>query len=261
MSEFRLGAAQTIPVAGDVTANVGEHLRLTELAASASPDVLLFPELSLTGYELALAPSLAFSENDDRLAPLVDAAVRLSMTLIVGAPVRLDGALHIGAFILTPRGTVDLYTKHHLGAFESARDNAGGPVPPPEERFFSPGNRNPRVRLKDRSGAVAVCADSQHRSHAQNAATAGATIYFSAQFAIPLHLGYKLSRLTESAVTHGMTIVFANFGGPTGGLAAAGSSGIWSSQAEPVVQLGGHGSGVAIAIEEPSGWRSESLTV
>jgi predicted amidohydrolase len=66
-----LAAAQTIPIRGDVDANVERHLRLVHIAAAEQAQVLVFPELSLTGYELDLAADLAFSQRDPRLTPLV----------------------------------------------------------------------------------------------------------------------------------------------------------------------------------------------
>jgi predicted amidohydrolase len=60
-------------VAGNVQANLDEHVRLADLAA-AEGAVVVFPELSLIGYELALARELAFSESDPRLYPLLDVA-------------------------------------------------------------------------------------------------------------------------------------------------------------------------------------------
>ncbi len=89
-----ISVAQTCPVKGNVNANLDEHLRLTELAASEGAQVVMFPELSLTGYEIALAEALAFSEHDPRLATLIDTAASHSLTLIVGAPVRIGARLH-----------------------------------------------------------------------------------------------------------------------------------------------------------------------
>jgi len=111
-----IAVAQTIPMRGDVNANLEQHVRLVHVAAEEQAEVLVFPELSLTGYELDLANDLAFSESDPRLASLVEMASSFSMTLIVGAPVRIRSRLHIGAFIISPDRTVGLYTKHHLGA-------------------------------------------------------------------------------------------------------------------------------------------------
>src|SRR4051812_44734227 len=97
-----IAVAQTCPVMGDVQANLDEHLSLARLAATEGAEVVVFPELSLTGYELALAHALAFSEGDPRLASLLDLAASQGTTLVVGAPVRVGSFFHIGAFILFP---------------------------------------------------------------------------------------------------------------------------------------------------------------
>src|SRR5262245_58920384 len=126
-----LAAAQTVPHRGDVDANLADHIRLIRAAADGQARVLVFPELSLTGYELDLADTLAFSERDPRLAPLIELAASYTMTLVVGAPVRIESRLHIGAFILSPDRSVDIYTKHLLGAFPPDA-NPDGIVPPAE---------------------------------------------------------------------------------------------------------------------------------
>ena len=241
-----IAVAQTVPVRGDIGANLEQHLRLIRVAQEAGAGLLLFPELSLTGYELDLAARLAFSPKDERLAPLVDAAASNAMILVAGAPVRLDGRLHIGAFIIQPDRTIGLYTKHHLGAF-SAGASADGVVPPAEAEFFHPGDRNPLVRFGESVAAVAVCADTGRPAHPQAAAARGATVYLASMFVIPSDFERETASLRRYAVEHSMLVAFANYGGPSGGLAAAGRSAIWSRRGELIAQLGPAGEGVAVA--------------
>ena len=121
MTDVRsIAVAQTCPIKGDVKANVDEHLRLSRIAASEGAQIVAFPELSLTGYELSLAHDVAFSEDDPRLSSLIKTSASSSMILIVGAPVRIGPRLYIGAFIIRPDQTTTLYTKHHLGAFSAS---------------------------------------------------------------------------------------------------------------------------------------------
>lgn len=105
-----MAGAQTVPIRGDVDANLSHHAELVRAAADLHVQILVFPELSLTGYEPALARELAFAEDDPRLAPVIALACEHRMTLVVGAPVRLGTRLHIGAFVIYPNGEVDLYT-------------------------------------------------------------------------------------------------------------------------------------------------------
>jgi predicted amidohydrolase len=255
-----LAAAQTLPRRGDVDANLAEHLRLARVAAEAGAALLVFPELSLTGYELDLAEKLAFAPRDPRLDPLVDAAMRFALTLVVGAPVRVDGRLHLGAFILAPDGSVGLYTKHHLGAFPASA-NPGGPVPPAEASVFAPGTLSSLVPLGGHRAAVAICADTGRASHPQQAAERGADTYLASMFVIPADLASDVRNLSTYAARHGMAVVLANFGGPSGGLPSAGSSAVWAPGGEVIAQLGPAGAGVVVACEDAGGWRGRALAL
>ena len=255
-----LAAAQTVPVRGDVAANLERHLRLVDLARGAGARLLVFPELSLTGYELDLAAELAFAEDDARLAPLVSAAVAGGITLVVGAPVRSGALLHLGAFILGPDGTLDLYTKHHLGAFPASA-SPDGVVPPPERSVFSPGDRNPLIRRNGHTAAVAVCADTGRSSHPRAAAERGADTYLASMFVIPADYAQDTANLSGYAVQHALAVVLANFGGPSGGLSSAGRSTIWSERGERLAQLEADGAGVVVAQETPAGGRASAIAL
>jgi predicted amidohydrolase len=255
-----LAAAQTVPKRGDTEANLQDHIRLIQAAAEGQARVLVFPELSLTGYELDLAADLAFAENDRRLTPLSELASACDMTVVVGAPVRIEARLYIGAFILSPDRSVDLYTKHRLGAFP-ADVNPGGIVPPAEATVFHPGNRNPLLQFDGNTAAVAVCADIGRPSHPQEAAERGVKNYLASMFVIPADFPKDIARLREYAKQHSMTVVFSNFGGPSGGLPSAGSSAIFSEKGELLVQLQTTGAGVAIAIEGKTGWRTKAVSI
>lgn len=68
-----------------IAANVQNHLRFVEAAAEQGVQWLVFPELSLTGYELAAMPSLLLHPEHVLLAPLREAAQRTGMAITVGA--------------------------------------------------------------------------------------------------------------------------------------------------------------------------------
>jgi predicted amidohydrolase len=245
-------------VRGSVEANVDQHVRLVHVAAEEQAQVLVFPELSLTGYELDLAEALAFSQGDPRLAPLIEVTSSCSMTLVVGAPIRIGSRLHIGAFIVSPDRTVGVYTKHYLGAFPTSA-SSDGIVPPAEATVFHPGDRNPLVPFGGNTAAVAVCADTRRPSHPQEAADRGARTYLASMFVIPSDLETDTANLRVYAARHSMTVVFANYGGPSGGLASGGGSAIWSERGELLAQLEAIGTGVAVGIEGHASWRAKTV--
>ena len=66
--------------------------------------------------------------------------------------------------------------------------------------------------------------------------------------------------LATHAARHGLTVVFANYGGPTGGLAAAGQSAVWADTGERLAHLGTSGRGVVVAVEDDDGgWRATTV--
>jgi predicted amidohydrolase len=261
MQSRSIAVAQTCPVKGDVHANVAEHTRLVRLAAAEGAQLVVFPELSLTGYELALAEGLAFSENDSRLSSLRELAASQGTTLIVGAPLRMGGLLYIGAFILGADRTIELYTKHRLGAFPPSAqcDSCDGTVPPAEATVFQPGDRNPLLRCGDAIAAVAVCADIGNPAHPRQAANLGANTYLASMFVIPSDFDDDIAKLSHYAEQHSMMTALANFGSPSGGLRSAGCSTIWSEAGELLVQLPVSGSGVAVVSEGPRGRHTRTV--
>lgn len=252
--------AQTCPKKGDRVSNRDEHLRLARIAAAEGADVVVFPELSLTGYELDLAAGLALAEADDFLFPIVEVARTGNVTMIAGAPVTVGTNLHIGAFIVSPNGSIDVYTKQHLGAFSEPASVDGDP-PPPEASVFQPGYRNPAVVIGELVGAVAVCADVGHDSHARRAAGRGANTYLASMFVIPSEFEEESRRLGGYAAAFAMTVAMANFGSPTGGLRAAGRSSIWGESGELLVELPAAGAGVAVATGTDGRWSARSFTI
>lgn len=259
MSRTRsLAAAQTIPAPGDLDANLDQHRELARVASAEGARIVVFPELSLTGYELELASELALSEDDPRLEPLVETARSSAIALIVGAPVRIGPRLHLGAFVLSPDRTVQLYTKRRLGAFPDDV-GGGGPVPPPESTVFEPGDREPLVEIGGERAAVAICAEAGRASHVTRVEGRGARAYLASSFVIPSDLEDDTARLRRCAELQSTPVVFSNFGGPSGGLPAAGRSAIWSGAGDLLARLEGSGKGVAVAVDRPDGWDAAAI--
>ena len=56
---LRVAIAQIEPVLGDLDANLDKHLEWIERAQEAEVDLIVFPELSLTGYDVGARATLA----------------------------------------------------------------------------------------------------------------------------------------------------------------------------------------------------------
>jgi predicted amidohydrolase len=254
----RLAAAQTVPIAGDVEANIAQHVELARAAGREQARVLVFPELSLTGYELELAPSLAFSSDDARLTPLIEVARAASVCLIAGAPVRLATGLHIAAFIIAADGSLSIHTKRQLGAF-SREDGDGRPLPPAESTIFTPGASAPLLALETHSAVLAICAESLQRWVMREAAQRGAQAYLTSHFSLPRDRAARLDGFARFAAHYRIPVVFANYGGVTAGLEASGGSAILSPAGERLCELPARGAGLSLAHEHEDGWRARTL--
>ncbi len=114
MPSFTIAAAQPSSVKGDIVANVQIHTDFVRIAAEHDVDVIVFPELSLTGYEPELAGDLILAPEDKRLHRLHELSRRLDLTIIAGAPVESGSEKpHIGTLIFSP-GQSFIYAKKHL---------------------------------------------------------------------------------------------------------------------------------------------------
>jgi len=147
-----LAAAQFNPRLGDLAANLERHLEAAAQAADAGASLVLFPELSLTGYALRdMVFEVALAADDARLAPLRDLSRRL--TIAVGLVERSPAGLYHNAQLVFAGGApVHVHRKVQLpnyGLFE-------------EGRFFAAGDR---IRAADTPAGrlgVQICNDWWH---------------------------------------------------------------------------------------------------
>ena len=168
MTRLRIALAQVNSTVGDLAGNAATVVDWTRRAADAGADLVVFPEMMLTGYpveDLALRDSFVQAS----MATLEATAQQLDGDGLGGIAVvtgylgqRPGGTLRAGepvssaqnAAALLYGGTVAVTTaKHHLpnyGVFD-------------EYRYFVPGNRLPVVRVPVQDGAVdvaiAICED------------------------------------------------------------------------------------------------------
>lgn len=126
--DCRLVVAQTNPTLGDLRANLEDHLQRIDAAIGAA-DLILFPELSLTGYFLRdQVDELGLTREDPRLAPLLERSKRISIAFgfVERSP---EGRLYNALGFLEDGRFLAIHRKVHLvsyGLFDEGRDFAPG---------------------------------------------------------------------------------------------------------------------------------------
>ena len=152
---------------GALDDNIARHRRTLETARLAGADLVVFPELGLTGYQLQdLAAEVAMAADDPRLLNLAAAADGLS-AIVSFVEEAADHRLFISAALLEEGEVRFVHRKLFLptyGLFD-------------ERRFFAAGDRLRIVdsRLGVRLG-IAVCEDFWHLAVPETLALDGAQI-------------------------------------------------------------------------------------
>ncbi|KTT40629.1 carbon-nitrogen hydrolase [Pseudomonas oryzihabitans] len=243
-ASLTLAAAQSASVPGDLATNLRTHLDFIAAAADAGVELLLFPELSLTGYEPSLAAELTLSPADARLLPLREACRETGLTAVVGAPIRAEAGLQIGALILGADGGCQVHTKQYLHPGES----------PP----FTAGAGGALLELGGLKGALAICADSNNPAHAEAARARGADVYLVSAVIGPSGYAADSAQLIGYAQRLGFPVLLANHGAPTGGYACVGRSAFWLADGRCLVAAPGTGQQLVIVRRHGTDWQGES---
>jgi NAD+ synthase (glutamine-hydrolysing) len=153
MAQLRIALAQVDTTVGDLDGNAGVVLDWSRRAADAGADLVMFPEMTLTGYP---PEDLVFRESfrsaslraRDELAVRLDAAGLGDLAVVVGYLDAAGGPRNAAALLHGGR-VAATYFKHHLpnyGVFD-------------EDRYFAPGDRFVVVRVRGVDVALTVCED------------------------------------------------------------------------------------------------------
>ena len=165
-----VGLAQIDSRLGDLDANLERHLAWIERAKAQGVDLLVFPELSLTGYRLLhLTTRVALTPGSPVLERLAEAA--RPMAVVAGFVEESDrGVLHNSAVLLSGSLSVNgprhIHRKLYLPSYGIFQEN----------RFFRPGQRLDLATLPWGRTGVLICEDLWHPELARRLAVAGARL-------------------------------------------------------------------------------------
>lgn len=242
MSGWNVAAAQSGSRPGDITWNIQHHFEFIRHAASLRVDLLLFPELSLTGYELPQMAELALSLDDPRLQPFADASVEHQMGISIGLPLISEDNVRLSAATFLPDGTRFAYSKRNLYG--------------EEKQIFVQGTTVPMFGHRRHNVVLAICADISVAQFAQDAARQGADLY--ATSVLVSEQGYQkdCEYLARWSQDYRMAVMMANHAWPTGDFESAGKSAFWGPDGRLVVQ-GGSGEQLIIARRSGNHWQGE----
>jgi predicted amidohydrolase len=222
-----LTVAQTHPHKGDILKNIKQHKRLIDLAVSYKADTIIFPELSLTGYEPELAKTLAMSADDNQLDCFQDISNDKNITIGVGIPLNTvhrtpleSEGITISMVIFRPHKSRQVYSKKYLHSSEMP--------------FFVDG-QNETTFIEGTKTALAICYELSVPQHAEDAAKNGAEYYIAS--VVEDTIDKAIGKLSATAAKHKMTVLMANAVGQTGAYLCDGKSSVWDNEGKLIGQL------------------------
>lgn len=167
MKRFRVALAQIKPTLGDLPRNLALHEKVCKEAIAEGADLLVFPELSLTGYFLKdLVPSMALTSDNPTFDRLKDLSRRIA--IVVGFVEERKGAFFHNAALFLDQGEIrHLHRKVYLptyGIFD-------------EQRYLAEGDRIRAFDTRFGRMALLICEDMWHPSAAYIASQGGAEIF------------------------------------------------------------------------------------
>jgi len=204
MKRLRIAVAQFNAHVGDLAGNAARILEFASRARDGGADVLLTPELGLSGYppeDLLMRPDFYRA-----CAEQLDAVARAAgLPIVIGYPEESAGKRYNAASLLAGGRVAATYRKHRLPNYEVFD----------EERYFAAGQGSCVIELNGVNCGLVICADVWESGATEAAAQAGAELMLTLN-ASPFHMNKQARRyevLRERVAATGMPVIYANLVG------------------------------------------------
>jgi NAD+ synthase (glutamine-hydrolysing) len=227
-SRVRVAIAQINCTVGDLEGNARRILDMARQAAAAGADLVLTPELSLTGYppeDLLLRRSF-YAASDRALADLAARLLQFSdLRVVVGHPLEREGQRFNAASVLHGGLVAGTYCKHDLPNYDVFD----------ERRYFTPDNRPLVIDVRGTRFGINICEDTWFPYAPECAASAGAEVLLVLN-ASPFHMGKQPQRyatMRANVSRFGMPLVYANLVGGQDELVFDGASFVLDAAGAP----------------------------
>ncbi|HEY9456892.1 MAG TPA: NAD+ synthase [Gaiella sp.] len=241
---MRIALAQLDVVVGDLDGNVEAIVAAVREAEGSGADLVVLPELAVTGYppeDLLLRPGFVKAARE-----AVEEVARActGTTALVGAPA-LDRDLANAAFVCAEGAVQGIYRKHFLpnyGVFD-------------EHRYFAPGRELLLLELGDVLLGPTICEDVwQPGPPATDLALAGATLIVNLS-ASPFHVGKAEDReemLVTRARDNAAYVAFCNLVGGQDELVFDGHSVVLDDEGEVIARAPGFEEALLVVDLDPT---------
>jgi predicted amidohydrolase len=229
---MKISVAQNRPVIGDINANITSHKKLIELAAVNGASLVVFPELSLSGYEPKFSAQVATTVDDPRFNELQALSNEHNIVIGAGMPIKNGQAITITMIIFRPNQQATTYSKKFLHE--------------DEEPFFVSGDNFSSFVINNTKIALAICYEISVPEHARAAASTNPVVYVASAAKFKRHMESTIATLSKTAKDYSMIAMMSNCLGVCDGEECVGSSFVVDEDGKLLDQLDDKREGVLI---------------
>ncbi|MBB1525118.1 carbon-nitrogen hydrolase family protein [Pectobacterium carotovorum subsp. carotovorum] len=219
---MKICIAQIASVAGHVDENVKKHQDMVITASRNAVDIIVFPELSLSGYEPSLAEILALPSEEIKFGVFQSMSDEYGISIAVGYPVKFSDGIKITMIIFQPEKETLFYSKQLLH--------------PDEMPFFKQGKQQTTLSVEGKVVVPAICYESLQPAHALEAAKLGADLYAASVAKSANGVVQAYAHYPVIARKHGMFVLMANAVGKADNFICAGQSAVWDREGKCLIQ-------------------------
>lgn len=198
-------------------------MQLIEHASRHDADLIVFPELSITGYEPEIAAEFATTVDAEMFGPFQQLADANGLCICAGMPTSGESGTHISMLIFQPNHRRNVYSKQLLHVDE---------LP-----YFVPGNERGILSIKGLRIGLGICYESLQLEHFLDAVNANVGLYL-ASVAKPQRGIEKADRyFSEISREFGVPVAMSNCVDFCDNFLSTGQSSIWDAQGRLVDRL------------------------
>lgn len=220
---MKICLAQIQAVKGNIEANIICHQKWIDLAISNKADLIVFPELSITGYQPKLTRELATNQDDHRFDIFQLISNVNNITIAIGAPIKSSAGVLISMLIFQANKPRTSYAKQELHTDEF--------------RYFVQGNSPLMITINNRTIAPAICYESLQHSHSEKAHKLGADIYIATVAKPKEGIDKALQHFPKIAAKYSMPVLMVNFIGESETFKNFGNTSVWDDKGVLIGQL------------------------
>ena len=220
---MKICIAQTKSVKGDIQSNIQNHLSFVHKAVDLGADLIIFPELSLTGYEPEIAENLATNKDDPIFDIFQQIANQHQLAISIGVPTREAHGICISMIIFQAKQDRTCYSKQLLHSDEFP--------------YFVAGNTQTYIHIKKTKIAFGICYETMQRNHIINAIKEGAQIYVASVAKHQDGIDRAIIHFQQSSKEFNTPIFMVNSVGKSDNFMSAGRSAIWNKNGELITSL------------------------